>query len=85
MNGGLCTAFTTAANVGSSSDAPRRPVVVIVVAASASAAAPARRRLDRVVVERERPVDAAEQLVDDTLHLAVAQARVGALHQRWSS
>ena len=43
-------------------------------------AAPA--RLDRVVVERERPVDAAEQLVDDALHLAVAQARIGSLHQR---
>ena len=76
MNGGLCTAFTIAANVGSSSDAPVTASSSFVGSASVSARRTRRRRVDRVIVERERPIDAVEQLVDDALHLA-GRGRLG--------
>ena len=81
MNGGLCSAVVSAANAGSSvepSDARRRRRRAR--RRRGVARAPAARQ--RVVVERERAVFAAEQLVDEALHLAVAEARIGALHQR---
>ncbi len=38
-------------------------------------------RRDRVVLERQRPILGAEQLVDEPLHLAIAQAGIGTLDE----
>ena len=57
----------------------RRPVAFRLARAVVGRGAPARR--DLVLLERERPVLAAEQLLDESLHLAVAQRGIGALHQ----
>src|SRR5206468_172599 len=35
----------------------------------------------RVIVQRERPVGTVEQIIDDPLHLTIAQHGVGPLHQ----
>ena len=56
----------------------RTRVVVVLGGFGVARAAPAR---ERVVVERERTVLAREQLVDETLHLAVAEHRIGTLDQ----
>ena len=80
MNGGLCSAFDDRRERGQL-DRAVDAVVVVVGAARSSAGRAAAARLDRVVVERERAVDRAPSSSSiDPLHLAVAQARVGALH-----
>ena len=77
MNGGLCNALTTAAN-----DRQLERRAVAFGSRSRRRRRAARRRAGIVVVlERKRAVLAAEQLVDEALHLAVAQRGVGALHQ----
>ena len=81
MNGGLCSAVVSAANAGSSVEPsePRASSSSSALSGRTVAGTPPARH--RVVVECERTILAAEQLVDEALHLAVAQARIGTLDE----
>ena len=81
MNGGLCSAVDERGERRQLGRAFRRARVVVVGLGVGRGVARAPATRQRVIVERERAILAAEQLVDEALHLAVAQRRIGTLDQ----